>query len=500
MPANVNRLIFASSLIIVISIAGYFFFQQNSLEKLSCQQKPTCFNCNLILISADSLRSDHVGAFGYKRNTTPNFDKLAKNGVLYKNFYTTSYLTPISEMSLQTGMYPSTNGYTRFEAPLSDKYLTIAQILKKDSYNTYAVHSSPEFGYYDRELQSFDRGFDSYTHFDKSLNQYDVRKVPDMSSITKLWEISKNNKFFNWISVGSIHWPYGLFAKDLYTSKEYNGYFKNKTLEWGTFKNIYNNTVYPEKKKLTPSDVQYIVDMYDNGITQFDDFLGDLYSQLERRNLLQKTIIVIESEHGEDFGEHGYFSHYDIRDNQVHTPLLIIYPDSISKQINSLVSSVDVLPTILDLLGIGIPKQVQGNSTVPLYCGQEKDNRNMVFIERNPLWEESAIASDMNLRGIKTQIGNKDIAVRTDNWKFILRYSKKALEEESWWGYITGTKIVIPEKELYDLKKDPLELNNIVSSEPQVANNLEKILIDWKEKIENINPDRKQYPLIQKYF
>lgn len=477
-----------------------------SIKKISiknpvtCEQRITCLNCNLLIISADSLRADHVSEYGYTRNTTPNFDNLAKTGALFTNYFTTAFLTPISEMSLHTGMYPSTTQYKKFEAPMSDKYLTVAQILKNDSYYTFAMHSSPEFTHYPYVKKSFERGFDYYNSFEPKLKVLDIRKTPDSDSFAEMLDSVKEKKFFGWITYGGIHWPYGYSSKNVYGDTEYNGYLKGERLDWSVFQNIYNGTVYPQRTKLTAKDHQYIIDMYDNGVKQFDNYLGELMKTLKKKGLLENTIVVISSEHGESLGERGYYAHYDIFDEQINTPLLIIYPNSKNKTISTMVSSVDVLPTTLELLGIGIPAQVQGKSVIPQICGDENNSRNEVFIERSPTWEEGPLRMNTVSRGIDIGENARDIAIRNKDWKLILRYSRERMEKESWWAYISGKKINIPQKELYNLKSDPHEKKNVILDYPEIVKDLEDKLKKWDLESTQTNKDGNEYPMIQQYF
>lgn len=477
---------------------------KNSLpQEPQCSKQVTCLNCNLLLISVDSLRADHVGVLGYKRNTTPNFDSFAKKGILFKNYFPASYLTPISEMSLHSGMYPSGSKMNTFDVAMSDKYTTIAQILKIDGYKTFAGHSSPEFTENPAIKDSFNRGYDNYSLIDPIQVFVDIRKIPPIELFNKLLDrySSSKNKFFGWITLGNVHWPFGEKAPNVFADPNYNGILKNQTLSWSTFSNIYNGVFYPDKDPFTDLDRKYVIDMYDNGVKNADNFLGDIVAELEKRKLSDNTVIVISSEHGEDLGEHGYFAHYDVFDTQVHTPLLIVYPHAKIMTISSLISSTDVLPTILDVLGIGKPTQIQGKSVLPVICGDEQDDRDTVYIERSPLWEESIIASQLKvLNNIQVGSGNKDIALRTFKWKYIKRYSKDAMDKFSWWGFITNKKITIPKEELYDIVNDPYELVNVADKYPQITKEFSEKVSQWLKSVEQNPLKTKQYNKIQDYF
>ena len=137
---------------------------------------------------------------------------------------------------------------------------------------------------------------------------------------------------------------------------------------------------YPEQVSVEDADIQYVIDQYDNGVRAFDEFLERFMNELTRRNLLDRTIIIIQSEHGEDLHEHGYFAHYDILDTQTHVPLLVLFPRLDTEcRITSFAGSVDVFPTIVVVLGYPPLDQFQGTSLAPIIHGSEKMARGRRF-------------------------------------------------------------------------------------------------------------------------
>lgn len=468
-----------------------------------------CGDCNIILLSVDSLRADHVSAFGYKRDTTPNFDKFAEQGALFLNYFSTSFLTPVSEASVQTGLYPSSHGVTNFDTVLPENKVTITEYLKAKNYETSAVITSPEFEFYPAIKAGFSGSFDRYKYVNplREIDASKYRQFPTQSGLDSEFDALRDKKFFLWLPVGGVHWPYGWTAKNVYADPDYNGILKGKLLDWeGAFKYIYKGVSYPSGKKLEEKDIQYVRDKYDNGVRAFDDFLGELLDELKRRDLFDKTIIVIESEHGEGLGEHGYFAHYDVLDTQTHTPLLIFTPSLPGGQrIFSLSSSVDVFPTIIELLGDTVPNGIEGKGLMPLITGEEQDGlRQEVFMERVPLWEEADryLRQSLESRGIKVVSGKyKDVAIRTREWKYILRLSRAREEEVSWWATLTGKTVHIPEAELYNLADDPLETKNVINQYPEEAGALRKKLEDWRARISPNAPSRSEVrEYIQPYF
>ena len=489
---------------VIIFIGGFAYYWHIKTIDTPC----TGTNCNVLFISVDSLRTDHMSTYGYNRDTTPNFTALANKATLFQNYFSTSYLTPVAEGSVQTGLYPTSNGITNFDSTLPQDKSILAEYLKNLGYNTNAILSSPEFLTYPTLKESFSRGFDSFQYV-VPIPQYaspSNREFPSLSSVSQDLSNSKTKHSFLWLALGGVHWPYGLDYPNLYADPGYNGMFAHKQLSWGIFQNIYQNTYYPTKTKLTGADTQYIKDEYDNGIHAFDTFLGQVMDELKRQNLQNKTIIVIQSEHGEDLGEHNYYAHYDILDTQTHTPLLVYVPGlKGNKKISSLASGVDVLPTVLNLIGTSVPNSLQGKSLAPLIKGSETDGqRKVAYLERIPLWEEAVlnIKQSLMLRGINvSSTHDEDIAIRTDQWKYILRLSKDRLQVISWWQYISGQSLVFPDAELYDLKNDPGETKNVINEHPDIANQLQTQLKSWYAGVSANSPSNPQHTNdIQPYF
>lgn len=445
-----------------------------------------------------------MGAYGYKRPTTPFFDQLAKKGAFFENYFTASYLTPISEASVHTGMYPTGSGVTNFDTELPTDKTTLAELLKNEGFKTAAIHTSPEFWFFPALKSVFSRGFSDYRYI---VPEGHKRDLPDMKVIADELGAFGKDQFFLWLTVGKVHWPYyGYQDTNVFTDPNYSGILKNRELDWdNTFGNIYNGVLYPEKKALTDADKNYIVDKYDEGVKLSDNFLAALYSELRNRNLIKNTIIVIESEHGEDLGEHGYYAHYDVLDDQIHTPFLILSPKLDGVSVANQVSSTDVLPTILTLLGRGAPSQVQGKDTVPVICGAKESDKD-IFTERNPLWEEVPVDQTLKkLREKGVEFGTKrfkDIAIRTKEWKYIIRNSGPILEKISWWGNLTGVKMTLPEAELYDLKRDPGETKNVITDFPDVAKDLRSKLLNWYDNVSKNTPAKEinKDSQIQTYF
>jgi len=534
--------------VIFLSLFGLIFWLgKKGTTEFTKEEKP-----NLILISVDSLRSDHVSSYGYYRQTTPNIDNLAKEGILFKNYITQSYLTPISEMALHTGMYPSLSGLTSFETVLPENILTLAQILKIYNYRTAAFGNSPEFLVYPALEESFSRKFDIYNFKDEGEWVRYRNKTLNQNEIFNFLKEGKE-PFFLWLAIGSVHSPYDKFPR-VFGDLNYQGPLKDYFLDWGLggiLPWIFNNVLYKtekgeiiEKINLNKEDIQYVIDRYDDGIFATDGWIGNFLKELKKRGLDRNTIIVLASEHGEELGEHGYIHHYDIFDSTIKTPLIIKNPKLNKKNvvIENQVQSIDILPTILDFLNIPKTHQIEGSSLVSLISDQASKNFNeYVFTERVPLWEVGLIAR-IDSEGkvtderepittpelitsleqyfestIKKQAAfynwdalqliksdsfllQQDVAIRTNEWKLIYRKSRDFQEKFSWWRVLSNDDQQMKDYELYNLALDPQEKENVIDTYPVIAENLkeelEPFLKNIKERKINV-PIRKT---LQEYF
>ncbi len=537
---NLNKNLKVLILVLIFLSIFYFVLGESFFaEKELNEKKP-----NLILISIDSLGANHIFCYGYSRNTTPNLDNFASQGILFKSHISQSYLTPISEMSVHTGMYPSSSGFVGFDIVLSEKIMTLAEILKIYNYRTAAFGNSPEF-LFPAISSSFSRGYDTYNFLNTPIGNainlprdfrghfIDQKKIFDF--------IQRDDEpFFIWVALGSAHFPYGKSERN-FREENYTGILKDKALDWhdGVFPWIYNNTLYEidEKGNIVPiklnkEDIQFIIDSYDDDVLATDKWLGEFLKNFNKTGLEKNTIIIIQSEHGEELGKHGYISHYDIFDDTIKTFLIIKNPliKEELKVINKQSQGIDILPTILDFLNISISHNIQGNSLLDLIYNKSQTEEKYVFVERTPLWERTMFQGclfDKNVTlPVKTYLcptaeiqshfydteivkyiqGNsfyneRDFAIRTNEWKLIYRKSKNFQENYSWWNVLINKTIEVDEFELYNLKSDPLEQKNVIDAYPNISNNLKQKLFEILNEVDNSNKTKFEIQrTIQEYF
>ncbi|MFH0935282.1 MAG: sulfatase [Candidatus Omnitrophota bacterium] len=422
---KIKNNLFLFIVITVFGIFAVFVFRYYQVSKKKA---------NIILLIIDCLRADHLGCYGYARDTSPHIDKLAQEGVLFSNVFSQAGYTTASIPSIFTSKFPLSHGvWLPAKHKLSDEEITLAEILKDNGYNTAAFTG----GGFTSHLYGFDQGFDLY----QEVEWGDIKEINNLVFNWLEQNQNKEKPFFLFLHCYTVHEPFNPpepFAS-MYTSN-YQGQFKGARLDSVLFEKI-------RKKPLdyNSEDIDYIISQYDGGIRYYDENIGELLKKIEGLKLFSNTIVILTSDHGQDFMEHGTISHRDIYDVGIHVPLIVRTPYLLpnNKKINALVRSIDIFPTILDMVAL-LGKNdiaIEGNSLLPAMLGQNVRKEHPVY----------SLGADNDNRG--------RISLRTRNWKLIATRKKN-------------------EYELYNLKNDPGELINLVSTEKEQF----KVL---KQKLDN---------------
>ncbi len=304
---------------------------------------------NLLLISIDTLRADRLGCYGYERETSPELDRFARDhAVRFARAVVEAPWTLPSHVTLLSGLHPLRHGVSLPEHAPAREIEFLAQTLHAAGYYTFAFTGggwiSPDFG--------FDRGCDSFqgSELDCADN---VRKVIDT-----IRHRSSRGPWFGFLHTYEVHCPYdppepyfSMFASEEAEPIEVAGRCGNPDFN---------------ALPLSVGQVRYLSDRYDGSIRSVDLALGSLFAFLEENGALEDTVVVITSDHGEEFGEHGRIGHERSLQREVlGVPLLVAAPGIAARTIPNRVGLADVAPTVLDLLGIPGPSH-DGRSLVPL--------------------------------------------------------------------------------------------------------------------------------------
>jgi len=332
--------------------------------------EPEAGQPNLLLISVDTLRADRLGCYGYKRPTSPTIDRLAEEGVLFENAIATSPQTTPSHMSIITGFYPRAHNVymwgrdengTYSGRVLSGEIPTLAEILKGYGYTNVAFTGGANVA----GKIGFDRGFEIYDEESNSA-----------AAVEWLRE-NAEEQFFLFYHTYFTHAPYlplppyGSRYDPAYLGKipsydeltEELGVVKGE-LWSGIWQALYNR-FWSKVNPADPADRYHLHALYDECIGYVDAvFIKELIDTLRTEGILDRTLIVFTSDHGEEFFEHGRKEHDSIYGEVVRVPLIMRLPGALpgGMRIEQLVRGIDIMPTILELLGIPLDVEIQGTS------------------------------------------------------------------------------------------------------------------------------------------
>jgi len=425
---------------------------------------------NVVLLSLDTLRADHLGCYGYDRKTSPHLDALAQNGILFENAYAHAPETISSHMTLFTSLYPSTHGIhlTREGRCLAQGVPTLAAVLKQAGYTTAAFTEgcgvSSHLG--------FDRGFDRY-HNGTPSQERPHKMIEGTFGKAQAWlRANAEKRFFLFFHTYEVHTPYHPPAPhDSAFDTRYEGPLKPP---------IYADPVRDMLRcgEITHGspEVDRIVSLYDGEIAYLDTFVGRLRDTLRDLNLMERTLIVILSDHGEDFLDHFSLAGHghSLYEELVRVPLILCLPDTkegAPDRIPRPVGLIDVTPTLLEYLRIPLPPGLQGRSLLPLLNGDSLPER-PVFMEDLTLIERYGVRSGTRKRIYSPKIEEHPLLP-------LIRSHASTLGLERFQG-------LFEEEEEFDLNRDPGETRNLLSAEPEGRETpLGAKLQDWMRAIES---------------
>jgi len=410
-----RRIFYLSIAVLACLIVGLLILLYHPEQKKSTPPEgllPEAAEFNVLLITIDTLRADRLGCYGYQKIETPRIDNFAQEGVLLENNIADVPLTLPSHASILTGTYVLYhNVRDNGNYILRKEYLTIAEILKECGYATSAFVSAfvvdSRFG--------LDQGFDYYYDFDEEI--LDEEKALALSEIQRIGE-ETNREFFDWLSKN----------------------YRNRFFTWLHLYDPHDPYTPPE-----PYRTRYSHSLYDGEVAYIDMLMGEIISRLKAFGILDDTLIIFASDHGEALGEHNEETHqYFIYDSVMHVPLIFRLPGTLpqGKVIKEQTRNIDIVPTILSLLNIDLKKypELQGVDLLPLLKGEVSNLQLEAY-------SETKIP--------QFRFGWSDLAsIRYEGWKYIRA----------------------PRPELYDVAADPGELNNLIEQHQDKADEFQKRL------------------------
>lgn len=411
---------------------------------------------NVVFICLDTVRADRLGCYGYERNTSPNVDALAKRSVVFDDALSPSSWTLPVLASVITGEYPHEHGALYFRTPIRDSSVRLPEVLGQAGMATAAMGQFPfHFDFY-----QFQRGFESYEQKWSLL-------APKTTGQVRRWldERAKDRRgFFLWTHYFEPHVPYEFQIDSV---GFYNTAYRGKTTK------VFDaNLILKYRDEGTPqakAELARIHDLYDGEIFCADKYVGWILKELRRLGLADSTMVIIMSDHGEHFGEHGIVEHGNtLYEELVRVPLIVHAPGCKPGRCEQCVSTVDLFPTMLDFFELPA-RQSSGISLMPALSGSRLPDRplfttldtatSVIFVPDGS--DPSKIqAKDKIIKNIK--------AVRSGKKKLIYDVQARCYE-------------------LYDLATDPKEQKNLVAGN-KPPSELRQLLDDWLFAMERNQP------------
>jgi len=408
---------------------------------------------NILLIVCDTLRADHLGCYGYFRDTSPNIDDVAKDGIIFEDFFNSGAPTGPAFTCIYTGLHSIHHKYYQFGGSgqpnirqVDDTIFTMPEILRAWGYVTCAVDNLMNFPCHSKHWV---RGYEFYINPSKAFEFPPLILAEHVNRRLIPWiRNHSDEEFFLFVHYWDPHLPYN-------QPKEYREIFRHEKgnlsdLEireapagyqyvpgWGKVGEFVDGEIERRGRKIS-------IDLYDGEVAYVDHEIGKVISTLEENGILEDTLIIITSDHGEKFGGSiGQYGHAWLYDSIVHVPLIMRYPKKLPRgvRVRGFCQHIDLLPTILDLIGAPMDVlQIDGRSMMPLLKG--KQIRNSIFMEQT--WGQRAI--------------------RTSEWKLIA---------DEW------VRRAHREPELYNIKEDPMETINLAKINNGKMRGLMEVLCEW---------------------
>jgi arylsulfatase A-like enzyme len=430
---------------------------------------------NIILISIDSLRPDHLGCYGYGRSTSPTIDRLAREGALFETAVSSTSWTLPAHAALFTSLPDRVHGCMDDLKWLDGTRTTLAEALKAAGYRTAGFFSGP----YLHPCFGFSQGFESYhdcTSYSRrsvdliksdklfnnqigqismdimNLSHEDITNPIVLADVKSWLEKRPGGPFFLFIHLWDVHYDY--VAPPPYDTMFDPGY-KGPVNGRDVLK------LYRKPADWTDADVEHLKALYDAEIRFADDTIGQILSELERHGLKEKSILAVTSDHGEAFYEHGLQGHrWTLYEEELRIPLILRYPRSIpaGPRLKYPASIIDIAPTILDLAGLPPLSHAMGLSLVPLLSGSA-----------TPPPEEAAV-SELSVPANRIH----SFSIRSHNWKDIFDLNKRQCF-------------------VFDLKKDPLESSPL--AEDKSPFNPQEIDVLYKATAQKLQEEAARLPM-----
>lgn len=437
---------------------------------------------NILFIIIDAARADRFSCYGHSNRTTPNIDQMAAEGVVYENAISAAGWTLPSHTSMFTGTYISKHGVNNENHVYNHKYILMPEVLKRAGYKTVGFCTNDWIS----DATGLTRGFSEFYDFHYPKLIHKARRFLNSLRINGkdswAYAINKNVKkwlkkntgdtpFFMFLHYGELHLPYQV-------PPPFNSQFLPKGMSYAEAQRVNQDpkAFYAGVAEMSEQDFEISKALYDGALAYVDQRVFELYQYLKKLGQLDNTLIIISSDHGESLGDHGHFDHYYVLyEGLLKVPFIIRYPEKFpaGTRYQKPVQTLDLLPTLKEMLELRDPElnEMQG-IPLPPFDSPEKQ-REFTISERYK-----------DLKGLKKSYPDRDLS-RLVQWELD---RKTAIRTEKY-------KLIASENyesELYDLESDPQENANLISDKPEVAENLQKKIEEWRRSFTASNETGKE--------
>lgn len=426
----------------------------------------------VILIWADSLRRDHLEAYGYGRSTAPNVARLAREGTRFDDCIAQGSWTKVSTVSLLTSLYPSSHGVVDFSDRLPAAARTLAEVYRDAGYATLSMSSILLTGRFTGLHQGFDEVHESLSFPDtgssKTARTYVDRLLPWL-------ERYREEPFFVFLHLYDPHDPYrpetpydNLWAR----ADEARHEDQARRLARSIADPLLQRFGMPSRAELERAglDPERFLgveqDWYDGSIRGMDAEIGRLLERLEELGLAEETLVVFTSDHGEEFLDHGRTFHgQSVYGELIHVPLILWGARWVPRGavVRETVELVDLMPTLLELSGLEAPPGLQGQSLSPLLAAPGATARSLW--RPAPAFAEKPAVSEL-LAPPPRQTASR--VVVAEGWKLIHHHRRPPGR---------------PELELFDHRRDPLDQHDLAAERPELVHRLQRLLAVWQAEV-----------------
>jgi arylsulfatase len=411
-----------------------------------------CRGCNIVLITVETTRADHLGCYGYGRNTTPFIDSLAAGGLVFEDAYAVRGNTWPSLTAMLTSRYPASTGVRGAGELLGAPAPTVASVLGENGYATAAFLTN----FCDAGAYGFNASICRFSEAGGNDRNATDDALGWMKSMGR-------GRFFAWIHYFSPHNPYyPPSGYDVFTDGGYGGPYN------GSVEQLYDVAL--GKANMSGADVAHVIALYDGDLLAADGEVRRVYSFLQDSGLLDSTIFIVSSDHGEElYDRNRYFFHdCSFYGSVLHVPLIMRLPggpEGVRR--GGFVGSVDYAPTLLALVNLSGDPSFEGSAYNPLL--PDGGGFDAVIGERY-------VAAPKDAKGRHQRLDPEGaiLTIRTGRWRYVYNPMNTTPRNQCW---PAGLDYPVAHEELYDIGKDQHELTNVAADNPGVARELRDELL-----------------------